>query len=106
MSRTKHHRNQKWRHCGEDFWSRRAGMGHSAVCTENKRLTIERERMEQKELIIKELRDNELTPDTALLPMRGFTPEEAEMYSRGLKEFFRPTGRSLFCGRRNLALDT
>jgi hypothetical protein len=32
-------------------------MGHASVCTDNKRITISRERMESKELIIKELRD-------------------------------------------------
>jgi hypothetical protein len=32
-------------------------MGYSSVCPYNKRITIERERMESKELIIKELRD-------------------------------------------------
>lgn len=54
MSRTKHHRHQRRQHCGEDFWSRRAGMGSESVCTDNKRITISRERMESKELIIKE----------------------------------------------------
>lgn len=56
MSRTKHHRHQRRQHCGEDFWSRRAGMGYASVCTDNKRITISRERMEEKELIIDELK--------------------------------------------------
>jgi hypothetical protein len=34
-------------------------MGYESVCTDNKRITISRERMEEKELIIKELRDAE-----------------------------------------------
>lgn len=59
MSRTKHHRHQRCRHRGEDFLSRRAGMGNASVCTVNKRITISRERMESKELIIKELRDEQ-----------------------------------------------
>jgi len=32
-------------------------MGYASVCTDNKRITISKERMERKELIIKELRD-------------------------------------------------
>jgi hypothetical protein len=59
VSRTKHHRHQRRQHCGEDFWSKRAGMGYESVCTDNKRITISRERMEEKELIIKEMRDIE-----------------------------------------------
>jgi hypothetical protein len=52
MSRTNHHRNQKHQHCGEDFWSRRAGMGNYSVNTYGKRLTIRKERMEQKEELL------------------------------------------------------
>jgi hypothetical protein len=59
MSRTNHHRNQKRQHRNEDFWSRRAGMGHYGYCAYGKRLTIRRERMEEKELIIKELNAND-----------------------------------------------
>jgi hypothetical protein len=55
MSRTKHHRTQKYQHCGEDFWSRRVGMGYCIYTTFNKRLTIRKERMEEKELVIREL---------------------------------------------------
>jgi hypothetical protein len=32
-------------------------MGHASVCTINKRITIDKERMERKELIIKELKE-------------------------------------------------
>lgn len=44
MSRTNHHRSQKRQHCGEDLWSRRAGMGRCAYTTYNKRLTCKKER--------------------------------------------------------------
>ena len=57
MSRTKHHRNQRHQHCGEDFWSRRAGQGYKAYSTYGKRLTIQIERMEEKQLLLKELKE-------------------------------------------------
>lgn len=49
MSRTNHHRHQRRQHQGEDFWSRRAGMGSCAYNTYNKKTTIRKERMESKE---------------------------------------------------------
>jgi len=55
MSRTPHHRNQRSAHIGEDFWSKRAGMGSYGYCTFGKRLTISKERMEERELLIKEI---------------------------------------------------
>lgn len=55
MSRTRHHRGQKRQHCGEDFWSRRAGMGSHAYSAEGKRLTIAKERMEQKQELHKQV---------------------------------------------------
>jgi hypothetical protein len=60
VARTKHHRSQKSQHIGEDFWSKRAGMGHAAYCTTNKRITVRKERMEKKELLLKEI-DNATT---------------------------------------------
>lgn len=56
MSRTKHHRNQKRQHVGEDFWSKRAGMGNYPVNGYGKRLTIAKERIEQKEELVNELK--------------------------------------------------
>ena len=56
MSRTRHHRNQKSQHQGEDFWSKRAGMGSQSVCSINKEITARKERMEDKEIIIQELK--------------------------------------------------
>jgi len=44
MSRNKHHRNQRHQHMGEDFWSRRAGMGHYVYSGYGKFLTIRKER--------------------------------------------------------------
>lgn len=55
MSRTPHHRNQKNAHIGEDFWSKRARMGHYGYSTFGKRLTISKERMEERELLVKEI---------------------------------------------------
>ena len=60
MSRTTHHRNQKHQHYGEDFWSKRAGMGYYSYCPYGKRLTIRKERMEAKELILDECKPNKL----------------------------------------------
>lgn len=54
MSRTKHHRNQKHQHMGEDLWSRRAGMGNYSYCAYGKRLTIRKERNQVKRIIIDE----------------------------------------------------
>lgn len=59
MARTNHHRGQKWRHCGEDFWSRRAGMGHCLYNTYGKRLTISRERVENKTSICRTLKSRD-----------------------------------------------
>ena len=59
MSRTKHHRDQKNLHNGEDFWSKRAGMGSQPVCVINRKITVRKERMEEKELIISELKYEE-----------------------------------------------
>lgn len=55
MSRTNHHKNQKTHHQGEDFWSRRAGMGSQSVNSTNRQITARKERMEDKELVLKEL---------------------------------------------------
>jgi hypothetical protein len=57
MSRTRHHRCQRDSHRGKDLWSRRAGMGHQAYSTYNKKLTAQRERMEENEIVIKELKE-------------------------------------------------
>ena len=54
MIRTKHHRNQKHQHIGEDFWSRRAGMDHYQYNTYGKRLTIRKERNQVRRIIINE----------------------------------------------------
>jgi hypothetical protein len=43
MSRTRHHRNQRNRHCGRDLWSRRPCAGLS-YCAESKRMTRRLER--------------------------------------------------------------
>ena len=56
MSRTAHHKQQKHRHCGRDLWSRRAGMGYYSYCTENKKLTIRREREENRVLVREEIK--------------------------------------------------
>jgi len=57
MSRTLHHRNQKHRHNGEDFWGKRAGNGGGCAGTGpiTKQITKRKERMQDKELILKEL---------------------------------------------------
>lgn len=55
MSRTKHHRSQKQQHCGEDLWSRRAGMGRCSYTTFNKRLTNRVERAAKRRDIAKEV---------------------------------------------------
>lgn len=55
MARTYHHKDQKRQHLGEDFWSKRAKMGNYSYSTYGKILTIRKERMEKKQLIIKEL---------------------------------------------------
>lgn len=68
MSRTKHHRGQKRRHCGEDLWSKRAGMGYRAKTTINKRITIRKERMEEKELLIDETKTLSGEVDETLIP--------------------------------------
>lgn len=60
MSRTAHHRNQKRQHLDEDFWSKRAGMGYYRYCSYGKHLTIRKERMEAKELILDECKPNKL----------------------------------------------
>lgn len=57
MSRTKHHRNQNNQHIGEDFWSRRTGMGNCPYNTYNKRLTIRKERNQVKMIIIEDLKN-------------------------------------------------
>jgi len=60
MSRTKHHKEQKNQHIGEDLWSRRAGMGHAAYNAFNKWLTrrIERAMGKQELAKIKKLPDD------------------------------------------------
>lgn len=55
MSRTTHHKGQKHRHMGEDFWSRRAGMGNYPYNTYGKRLTIRKERAAEVKIIRSEL---------------------------------------------------
>lgn len=55
MSRTRHHRGQKRQHNGEDFWSKRAGMGDYAYSTYGKRLTVSKERMGQKQELHKQV---------------------------------------------------
>jgi hypothetical protein len=57
MSRTKHHRTQKYQHCGEDLWSRRAGMGYCSYTTYNKWLTRRKERAAVKHEIIEKLNE-------------------------------------------------
>ena len=51
MSRTKHHKNQKHRHCGEDLWSKRAGMGNYPYSAYSKWLTRRKERAESKRIV-------------------------------------------------------
>lgn len=58
MSRTNHHRNQKLQHIGEDFWSKRAGMGYYSYCTYGKKLTIRKERTAERQLIFKEIENS------------------------------------------------
>lgn len=58
MSRTRHHRNQRHQHIGEDLWSRRAGMGHTSYCTVAKRMTIEKERAEEQALLARAKKRN------------------------------------------------
>lgn len=58
MARTRHHRHQRRQHSGEDFWSKRAGMGNHCYSTYGKKLTIRKERMEEKKLLIKEVRNS------------------------------------------------
>jgi len=56
MSRTKHHRTQKFQHRGEDLWSRRGKTGglysYSAI---SKRLSLAKERAMEKHQLIAEL---------------------------------------------------
>ena len=58
MSRTKHHRDQKNQHLGQDLWSRRpcAGACYNAY---NKWLTRKKERAAEHEIIEKELADTD-----------------------------------------------
>lgn len=58
MARTRHHRHQSRHHANEDFWSKRAGMGNHCYSTYGKKLTIRKERMEEKKLLIKEVRNS------------------------------------------------
>jgi hypothetical protein len=55
MARTKHHINQKSNHNGHDLWSKRP-CSQMTYCSYNKKLTNQIERMQCKELIIKELK--------------------------------------------------
>ncbi|MDD5150843.1 MAG: hypothetical protein PHC28_10275 [Flavobacterium sp.] len=59
MSRTKHHRNQRHQHCGEDFWSKRAGMGYYSYCRYGKFLTIRKERAAKNRDILYDLKISE-----------------------------------------------
>lgn len=61
MSRTKHHRHQNRQHCGEDMWSRRAGLGYYPRTAYVKQLTHSIERQENKDLIRKELATTNIT---------------------------------------------
>lgn len=51
MSRTKHHKEQKRQHLGQDLWSPRAGMEGKAYCAYNKKLTRQRERAQERQLL-------------------------------------------------------
>ena len=59
MSRTRHHHNQRRRHCGEDFWSRYKCNRHGANGTGPypKHLADSERRTEGKESVKKELHD-------------------------------------------------
>jgi len=58
MSRTRHHRNQRSHHAGEDLWSRRIG-GHLSYCAYSKFLTRRKERRAKRKDIEKEIRESE-----------------------------------------------
>lgn len=57
MSRTKHHRGQKQRHCGHDLWSKRGGMAGAAYSAYNKFLTRRKERAAEKSEIAREMEE-------------------------------------------------
>ena len=58
MSKTDHHRGQKNRWIGWDLWSRRGDMGMTMKNTYSKFLTRRRERAQDKEKLIQELKNS------------------------------------------------
>ena len=54
MSRTRHHKEQRKQHMGDDLWSRRPCAGKS-YSTYNKRLTARKERAAEPEILRQEI---------------------------------------------------